>query len=157
MLTHSTHPQPDFWASIVGHADFYPNGGSDHPCACKEHPSPDVDCEDWRNSNNHKGAPAYFEESIISSENFPDWKWRIGWDEFESERSCLFDTDSVVVPMQWGTGRIWKGKKTEYYICTQRSSHHFPVAGKNVLCLNVRNITLFCWSFKSIKNQNKKM
>ena len=90
----------------MGHIDFYPNGGSIQPCTCAN-PCPDIDCEsDWKMKNDHNRAPAYFEESILSSENFLAWKCKdLNLSPDDPHRSCPFEPfESEIVPMgEWTT------------------------------------------------------
>ena len=69
----------------LGHVDYYPNGGISQPCSC-DHPCEEVECQ-W---GDHGRAPAYFAESIRSSEKFPSWKCDISWEEFLVTGSCPY-------------------------------------------------------------------
>jgi len=98
----------------LGHADFYPNGGVSQPCSCS-HPCEGVNCT-WKD---HGRAPAYFEESILSTEKFPAWKCEISWEEFVLLGKCPFEPETSLVHMGEWSDKVEEGV---YYLTTRRES-----------------------------------
>lgn len=75
------------------------------PCVC-ESPCDDVDCEEsWRDRNSHARGPAYYEESILSDQNFLAWRCAGGWEEFKDSRACNYSVGSAVVSLGEWTGQ----------------------------------------------------
>merc|ERR1712241_914482 len=87
-----------------GHIDFYPNGGSIQPCTCKN-PCPDIDCNaHWQQKSDHKRAPALFEESILSADNFLSWRCDdLDLSPEAVNRSCPYNIEEIVPMGEWTT------------------------------------------------------
>jgi len=82
----------------LGHADFYPNGGLNQLCSCNNQ-CEDIPCHD----GDHKRAPTYYRESILSRGSFPSWQCTQGWDAFlEANLTCPYDASGPLVSMgEW--------------------------------------------------------
>jgi len=82
----------------LGHADFYPNGGQNQLCSCNNE-CDDIPCD----TNDHKRAPYYYRESILSQSSFPSWLCTEGWDAFlQANLTCPYDASSSLVSMgEW--------------------------------------------------------
>ena len=107
----------------MGHADFYPNGGSTQNCSC-DHPCSGIDCITSSGfESDHGRAPAYFEESILSQSKFPSWRCDMSWEEFLEERSCPFDsTGSATVGMGEWSNDVGAPQEGIYYLTTHVES-----------------------------------
>jgi len=82
----------------LGHADFYPNGGLNQLCSCSNK-CDDIPCD----NSDHKRAPVYYRESILSRGSFPSWQCTQGWDAFlEANMTCPYDASGALVSMgEW--------------------------------------------------------
>jgi len=91
----------------LGHADFYPNGGLNQLCSCSNK-CDDIPCD----NGDHKRAPVYYRESILSRGSFPSWRCTQGWDAFlEANFTCPYDASGSLVSMgEWSSARSSNSK-----------------------------------------------